>query len=221
MHVGTALAVIIYFLKDLKRILSSLLNFHRGERSSDEWWAMNLLISTVATVVFVLLLKKLASTFGRSGDWIAANLLIFGILMFIADFFSKQENGLMLRRNFLKAVFIGVAQSLAIFPGVSRSGATMTVARAMRMSRDEAARFSFLLSLPIIMGGFMLRLPDVVGSNSFSLINCAVGMITSFVVGVITIHFFLGVIKKIGLVYFSIYRVALAFVIFWLGGGIV
>ena len=114
----------------------------------------------------------------------------------------------------LKVAFlIGMAQAIAIFPGVSRSGITLTVALILGMKRREAGSYSFLLSLPIIFAGILKEVPDLVKTqNTDSLLVLLAGIVTSFVVGWATIHFFMKLIGKIQLSYFAIYRWILALI---------
>ena len=115
-----------------------------------------------------------------------------------------------------KSLWIGIFQAFAIFPGVSRSGATLTISRFLGLSRLESSRYSFLLSLPIIYAGLVYKLPELATSTStFSLKACAFGLIVSFGVGLLTIHYFLKLIQKFGLGVYSVYRWVLAFLILY------
>lgn len=212
MHVGTALAVIVYFWRDLLTLLDSLISKMKGEDSEHAYFAINLLIATLATLVLVLLLKDFARTYARNPQWIAINLMAFGLFMYLSDLLARQlppgEMGR--KKSAFKALAIGLAQAVAIFPGVSRSGVTIGLARALKVSRLEAARFSFLLSLPIIIGGFIFEVDELSTSTSVSVGHCLVGMFFSFVVGISTIHFFMKMISRIGLIYFVVYRFIIA-----------
>jgi len=109
------------------------------------------------------------------------------------------------------AIFIGLSQALAIFPGVSRSGITLTTALFAGMSRKEAGAYSFLLSLPIIMAGILKEVPDIVKEgNQDQFIVLLAGVISSFIVGWLTIHFFMKLIARLHLGYFTLYRIMVA-----------
>jgi len=220
MHVGTALAVLIYFRKDVGVLLQELLAFilrkdsPKGKRS----FFVNYSIATLMTVLLAVPLKDVAPAIGRNPSFIAANLCVFGVLMFLADHFMDQESEEVMSKeiNWTKSIFIGFFQAMALFPGVSRSGATLTISRFLNMSRSEAATFSFLLSLPLIFGGFILKLKDFSHSPDHGGWMVALwGMFVSFVVGIITIHYFLIFIKKLGLWIFAIYRIILAGIIYF------
>lgn len=216
MHVGTAVAVFVYYFKQIKTLFTALLkpssdpeNFH---------FANNMIISTIFSVIFVFVLKGIAEDIGRQLISISLCLIFFGILMAISDRFGKVKTSMNLldQRNFLGAAIIGLSQSLAIFPGVSRSGITLTAARFMGLSREQGTQYSFLLSIPIIIGGFLYKLKEIDSGANFDLSVMLFGMVLSFIVGLLTIHFFLKFIRKFGLLAFAIYRVILGGVLFLL-----
>lgn len=219
MHVGTSLAVLLYFFGDIKILLFEFIGLfskkYRGRRS----YVMNLLLSTICTFVVVLLIKDIASKYGRALLPIAINLVVFGILMWICDFFRKKNFPEMMKNSFRpgRAVMIGIFQALAVFPGVSRSGITITISRLMGLSRVESSRYSFILSLPLIWAGFFYKLPEIVGEKLvFSFPVCMLGIFISFVVGLFAIHFFMGIISRIGLGVFAVYRIILAVVLYFI-----
>jgi len=141
----------------------------------------------------------------------------FGVFMFIADRFQPDtDKKYMGEIQWKKSFLIGMFQAFAIFPGVSRSGGTLTISRQLGLGREESTRFSFLLSLPIIFAGFFYKLPEIFkGDVNFDLYGLITGIIVSFIVGLLTIHYFLKFIKKIGLSYFAIYRIFLAAIVFY------
>ncbi|WP_127717615.1 undecaprenyl-diphosphatase UppP [Halobacteriovorax sp. HLS] len=218
MHLGTALAIILYFYRDIIILLRDsfqLLNFKRqltdGHRS-----AFYMILATIATGVVAITLKDFAQDYGRNSTFIAINLFLFGALMWASDSLCKQSQEVVLKQKgqAKKAILIGLLQSVALFPGVSRSGITLTTARFMGISREEASKFSFLLSLPLIIGGAILKLPKAFSEQaSFDVGTCLFGVFVSFIVGLLTIHFFLKFIKRIGLVPFALYRFAIAIII--------
>jgi undecaprenyl-diphosphatase len=221
MHLGTALSIIVYFRSELISILKSCLNLlKRNSPVTDKtYFTLNLMIATFVTFVFVMLGKNIAFEYGRTTNFIALNLIFFGIFIWIADHRGVKTETVHMSNtiDYKRAALIGLFQSIAIFPGVSRSGATLTISRVLGLSREESAHFSFLLSLPIIIGGLIFKLPEFInGSVSFDLGLCLFGIIISFIVGLITIHYFLIFIKKMGLWVFSIYRVLLGIVLIYI-----
>jgi undecaprenyl-diphosphatase len=216
MHIGTAFSILLYFrievinhFRNIKLLVVSNLKSKKCFETS------NMLLVTLSTFLFALLLKPITELYGRNHLLIGFNLLFFGILMFIFDYFGKSKNGIFkFKLNYKQSLIYGLAQAFAIFPGVSRSGITLTYSRLIGMDRHEATTFSFLLALPLILAGFVLKLPELLRSqDAFNLSTCIFGIFISFVVGLITIHFFLKLIKKIGLWFFSVYRIVLGLII--------
>lgn len=216
MHLGTALAISIYFRLRLFILLKEFFVFfipgHAGYGKKQ--MVLNMFFSTLFSFFLILLLKPISSNFGRNPQLIAFNLIFFAILMFFAD---RRIEGKVKEMNKKKswkvAVSIGIAQAFAIFPGVSRSGVTITAARFFNISRLESSQYSFLLSLPIIFGGAFLKFREMDSMISFSYSQLIIGILVSLFVGLLTIHLFLQYISKIGLQYFVYYRIILAGII--------
>lgn len=214
MHLGTALAVALYFYKDVIRLAKNSIKLLIPGQKCDGF-SKNFILATFATGVLGLLLKSHAESFGREGKFIAINLIIFGVLLFLADKWGKSSDGVMEdEKSWKKAFIIGLLQVIAIFPGVSRSGITMTGGRILGLSKSESSSFSFLLSLPLILAGALLKYRDLAESGeSFNYTLCLIGIVVSFVTGFATIHFFLKMLKRIEFSYFMIYRIVLGIVV--------
>ncbi|OFZ47561.1 MAG: hypothetical protein A2381_10250 [Bdellovibrionales bacterium RIFOXYB1_FULL_37_110] len=214
MHVGTALAVMIYFKRELWALTLGFGDFFKLKKKRDPQ-VVNLLFATMISFIAILFLKKIAFDFGRSPLVIAINLVVFGLLMWGVDKVygknceQKIDQVIMWKASF----FIGLMQALAIFPGVSRSGITITACRFFALSRQQSSRFSFLLSLPVIWGGFFFKLPELMESPTIDFINCLIGTGVSFVTGILAIHFFISTINRIGFGGFTLYRIILALII--------
>ena len=223
MHLGTGLAVLIYFKNDIFRYVKtftpSLVNLKSG--SADEWYVRNFIFSTFVSVLMIVLFMPL-SKMARDPWIIIFNLSFFGAVLWLADVMNRRKSDQLMhspmeeKLQWKMATLIGLAQSVAIFPGVSRSGITLTAALILGMKRKDAAAFSFLLSLPIIFAGILKEIPDVMKGSQDTLIVLFAGIGTSFVVGWITIHFFMKLIGQIKLSYFTVYRWFLAGVMIWL-----
>jgi undecaprenyl-diphosphatase len=214
MHVGTAFAVFVYFFKDIKEIVSSAYG-DGPDKTKGRNWLINIILSTSVTFVLAYGLKDTAEIYGRSALMISANLVLFGAFMWFFDRRGTlEETSYMTSKvDYKKSLLIGLFQGLAVFPGVSRSGGTLTISRFLGLSRIEATRYSFLLSLPVIGAGFIYKLPVVFGEGAhFSIMPLLVGLVLSFIVGLATIHYFLKYVSSMGLWVFSIYRFLLAFV---------
>ena len=222
MHGGTALAVLLYFRKEVLsltvcawRLTLDLLFKRSLSFEGEKAYCVNLIMATVVTFIFVILAEDF-SLYTRGSLWIAGNLLFFGILMGLSDYLGKNEDAL--KMNSVRPVtsfIIGLAQGVAIFPGVSRSGITLTAARFMGFSRKEAGPFIFILSLPVIFGGLIFKFKDMIGEDSsISLGALFIGIGVSFGVGLFAIHFFLRLLEKWGSYPFVLYRVILALILF-------
>ena len=174
-------------------------------------------MATIFSVICILCVKTMALKYGRTPSMMAINLALFGVLMFVADTFKKDtDEKYMDKLDIKRSFFIGAFQAFAIFPGVSRSGSTLTISRLLNLGREEATRFSFLLSLPIIFAGFCYKLPQIFsGQVNFDIFPLLMGMVISFIMGLLTIHYFLKFIKKVGLSLFSFYRIVLALIVYW------
>lgn len=209
MHLGTAFAVMLYFHKEVKRLVreTTLILFKRDFVNTV--FAQNFLISTFFSFLLIIIIKGIALEFGRSSIFIGINFIVFGIIMYLADLKEPKGLDLTKKRGFKEAFLIGLSQSLAIFPGVSRSGITLTCSRFLGMNRIDAGRFSFLLSLPVILGSIVFKLPEILKGNAtyVSADIILIGILSSFIIGFLTIHFFLKLIGKIGLGHFSLYRI--------------
>lgn len=170
----------------------------------------NFIFATFVSVVMILLLLPI-SKFARDPWIIVFNLSVFGGILWLADIINRKkthfEHPMLESMQWKLAGLIGLAQAFAIFPGVSRSGITLTMALILGMRRKEAGAFSFLLSLPIIFAGILKEVPDLMKEqDTTGVIALLIGITTSFIVGWLTVHFFMKLIGRIHLVYFAIYR---------------
>ena len=219
MHLGTALAVIVYFRSDLFKMFGEFGSVFKLKKFDPKKspYLFNIILSTFVTGVIGLTIKNIAATWGRSPIIIASNLFLFGLIMWLFDLWGSRERDnakdelMTSHLEVKKSLLIGLFQALAVFPGVSRSGATLSISRILGLNRYEAARYSFILSLPIILAGFLLKLPELSGEINITI--TIIGVLVSFVVGMISIHWFLKIISKWGLVVFFIYRAILALVV--------
>lgn len=216
-HVGTLAAVVIYFRKDITAIfIAWVKHIFKQQPSDDSRTAWYIIAATIPAALVGLLLDNFIETHLRSTLVIALTTIIFGLLLGWADR-GKDASGKELAAMTLKiALIIGCFQALALIPGTSRSGITITAALLLGFSRDASARFSFLLSIPIILlsGGYkglqLLGLPAVNWHDIFW------GVALSAVSAFLCIHFFLKFINHIGMMPFVIYRLLLGgFLLVW------
>ncbi|HVJ50501.1 undecaprenyl-diphosphatase UppP [Desulfitobacterium sp.] len=199
LHMGTLLAVVLYFWKDWVSLFKGAL---RRKPSNEKRLFWYLIIATVPGALIGYALEDKAATVFRSPLLIGSMLILMGLILYWAD--RKRQLRTLETMTLMDAVLIGLSQALAIIPGVSRAGSTMTAARLLSLTREDAARFSFLLSTPIIMGAGLLSVRHLNASD----INLAfvVGIITAFIVGLLSISFLLRYLKTSNFKIFVIYR---------------
>ena len=205
LHIGSFLAVITYFFKDI-------INFFRDKKL---FYKILLSSFPVMVIGYILVKYNFIDTL-RNIELIAWTTIIFGILLYIADKFKiekKIENDL----SYKSAIFIGFFQVLSLIPGVSRSGITITAARLLKFERYDSAKISFLLSIPTLGGVSIFGLNNLINSESleFSFLNL-LSITLSFIFSLITIKFFLSFIQKFSLKIFVIYRIFLGLILLYL-----
>jgi len=202
LHLGTLLALIIYMWRDWYNFLTKrrdLLFF--------------VIIATIPGGIVGFLLENAAEIYFRSPLIIAITLSLFGIILLLVDRWSK-HNISMENMGIKEALVIGLSQILAVIPGVSRSGATLTGAFLCNLKREDGARFSFLLSLPIILGaGGLSFLKLLKGPEAIPVNTIIIGILFSFLFGYLAIHFMLTYLKKHSSNIFTYYRLTLSFII--------
>lgn len=210
MHVGSLLAVIYYFRVDIVRMTQAWFTEVIHKKSSpDSRLAWFVIIGTIPAVIAGLIFKDYIEVELRSALVIATTTIVFGVLLGLSDYLAKTE-----RDEYtltLKDVFIiGCFQAIALIPGTSRSGITMTAALFLGLKKVSAARFSFLLSIPIILASGSFQMLDLIKSDvsiDWNLLFLAI--VLSGVSAWICIHYFLKLINKIGMMIFVVYRLAL------------
>ncbi|MCW8333745.1 undecaprenyl-diphosphate phosphatase [Vibrio sp. SCSIO 43135] len=211
-HVGTLAAVVIYFRKEVVTLLTAFFaSIFKGERSKESKLAWMIVLATIPACIFGLLMKDIIEIYLRSAWVIATTTIVFGLLLWYVDKNAKLASD-EYQADWKKSLFIGLAQAMAMIPGTSRSGATITAALYLGFTREAAARFSFLMSIPIILlaGGY-LGLKLVTSGEPIHVGFLVTGIITSFISAYICIHFFLKLITRMGMTPFVIYRLILGF----------
>jgi undecaprenyl-diphosphatase len=213
-QLGTELAVVVYFGADLGRIISRwfLALFGRIPRNDpDAKMGWFIILGSVPIVVLGLIFQKTIETTLRSLWVIAVSLIVFGILLGVADYVGAKKRRL---RDLTvpHAVIYGGAQSLALIPGVSRSGGTITAGLFLGYERAAATRYSFLLAIPAVFGSGLFELYKTIkspGSEVFTAGETAAATVVAFVVGLVVIAFFMSYISKRSFLPFVIYRILL------------
>lgn len=209
LHIGTLLAIVIFFFKDwIKLFIGGYKQAIKKEKSTEGKIFWYLVISTIPAGILSLVLDKISSLI--IGDnlnlemiVIAITLIIMGIVLYVVDKKAK-SNTKYEDMNLKQSVLIGASQALAAaFPGVSRSGITMTIARSLGIDRESAARYSFLLATPITVAAVIFDLKNIILTD----ISMWLGILASFIVGIVIIKFLLDYLKKGSFKGFAIYRV--------------
>lgn len=212
LHWGTLLAVLVYFKTDVRDLIRgfwhSLFKATRDlQNNIYQKLSWLLIIASVPGAIIGKLLEKQAEHAFRNPMIIAVTISSFGILLLLADWFGKKIKNLD-RIKKSDALIIGIAQALSIIPGVSRSGSTIATGLALGFKREDAARFSFLMSIPITFGAGLVGLKD--GFGGASMANLGVGFFTAAVVGFLAIKYMLRYIVKHDYKIFTWYRLAFA-----------
>lgn len=216
-HVGTLAAVAFYFKQDIARLTSAwCANVSTGTSSDDSRLAWAVIVGTVPVLALGLVVNSWLIEQLRNPLLIAATTLVFGLLLFWADKSgsrTRDEHALTLQQ----AAVIGCAQALALIPGTSRSGVTITAGLALGLTRNAAARFSFLLSIPVILAAGGVKLVELLQQpEPISWLILGLGTLVAAITAYLTVHFFLALVERVGLMPFVVYRVVLALFLFYL-----
>ncbi|HEY6737137.1 MAG TPA: undecaprenyl-diphosphate phosphatase [Candidatus Saccharimonadia bacterium] len=213
LDIGTLLALYLFFVRDFWNLAH---DFVMG--GPQRKLATYILIATVPAVVAGVLMQTAAETVFRDARLVAINLIWVGMVMYLVDRYFRRDRGLD-QVTLPRALTVGVAQAVALVPGVSRSGITITASRALGFDRVTATRFSFLLSAPVITGATlkvllthghlheMLSIPWLYGT----------GILAAFVSGYLAIKFLIAYLSRHGLAVFAVYRIVVGTVILLVG----
>lgn len=203
LHFGTFLAIIIFFFKDWLNLIKGGVNNLIKNKTIDGNIFWYLVIATIPGAIIGFTLDHYLENFLKNPIIISIALIVMGFAMYLIDKFSKSEVEYE-KLNLKQVLLIGISQALAFIPGVSRSGITITTGRALGIKRDAAAKISFMLSAPIVFAATIYKLKDFEFSLSF-----IIGVLFSFITGMVVIKFLLEYLKKGNLKIFSIYRLIL------------
>ncbi|MBD1146573.1 undecaprenyl-diphosphate phosphatase [Pelagibacterales bacterium SAG-MED28] len=202
LHIGSFIAVLLYFYKDI-------IDFYKNKTLF-----LNVLVSSIPTILVGFLIVELNYIDKiRNPEIIACTTIVFAIFLYLSDK-SKMNNNIENNFNFKSAISIGMLQILSLIPGVSRSGIAITAARFLRFGRVEAAKISFLLSIPILGAVSIFGLKNIlISENSLFTKTNLMAIFLSFSFSFITIKFFLNFLKKFNLNFFVLYRILLGIII--------
>jgi len=200
LHFGTAIAVITFFFKDWIRLVSAGLTKPKTKDGKLFWY---LVIATIPGALAGVALDQYMGVFSNP-LLVGILLIVMGIVLFLCDKVGKSDIHLE-EVGLKRSILIGISQVLAIIPGVSRSGITMSLGRAAGIDRESIAKFTFLLSTPIILGDALFHAKDLSGVNIDAL-PFIVAVVTAAVVGLLSIKFLLNYLKTKSFFIFTVYR---------------
>jgi len=214
-QIGTLIATLIYFRSDISHMIKSVINSVRQKNFNDYYTRLSimLIVGTIPISVFGLLLKRFIESEARGLYIVALSLIILAVILYIAEKVSKKQKEIT-DISYKDGFIIGLAQTLALIPGSSRSGVTITAGLLCGLKRDVTARFSFLLSIPAVLLSGLFELYSereaLLKANAFSLL---IATIVSAIVGYIAIAFLISYLKKKSNLVFVIYRIIIGFII--------
>ena len=214
LHLGTLVAVCVYFRSDLKQMILETFNYCidliKGRKSlkgiqelphvSLTLWV---LVGTIPTVLIGFIFRSSLERLFGSITWVGIMLVFTGLILALTKIMPKGYTGRS-SVGLVTALAVGTAQGLALIPGISRSGATIVCGMLFGLKRDLAARFSFLLSIPAIIGALLLQL-NADSLNEVSMLPLLIGFVTSIIVGLLALKILMGMVRKGNLYYFAPY----------------
>jgi len=212
-HVGTLMAVLVVFRKEVTLLIESFFKLLRNPRAAKKLvkedpgsrLLLAIIIGTLPAVVVALVLKDQIEQLFSSSLFVGFMLLVTGTILYVTDRHKVTAKGLE-RLSINDALVIGCSQAIAILPGISRSGTTIAVGLFRGLDRESAARFSFLLSIPAILGALVVSVDDLLaGSSVMDFGILAAGFVAAALTGYLAIHFLLDLARKGRLVWFAYY----------------
>jgi undecaprenyl-diphosphatase len=202
-HGATALSTLVVFRKDIYEIIKGLLKFEWNESTK---FSLKIILSMIPVgIIGILFEEKIEALFTGNILFVASMLAVTGLLLLLTHF-SKPQTG---EVTIFKSIMIGIAQAMAILPGISRSGATISTALLLGIDRTKAAKFSFLMVLPPILGATLLKFLDFLESpeiaDGISTLSLSVGFIAAFISGLLACTWMIKIVQKGKLIHFAYY----------------
>lgn len=210
LHVGTLAAVVMFFRKDVVALFKGFLSIFKSQKSPEETIYLKLIFLLIvalvpSAIIGVVLSKKIDEVFSMPCT-VSILLILNGFILLFAHLLSSKEKRGFFEMKFKHAIIIGLFQVLSLLPGISRSGSTISGGIFSGVNKEDAARFSFLLSIPTILGASLFELKDLLSSSlPVQTLPLLLGILFSFLTGIIAIKWLLSLIKKSKLYVFSLY----------------
>lgn len=214
LHLGTLLAIVVFFFKDFWNMV--IKGITKGPKDKDGKLLWQIVVATIPAAIIGVLFEDIVEGYVRKELYlIGFALLIMGIIIYVVDKKAKSVKTIK-DLTYKDALIIGVSQVFALIPGFSRSGTTIAAGRSVELNREDAAKFSFYLSAPVVLGAVVLTflkdgMLDIIGANISIFI---VGILVSFIIGLLCISFLLKYLKKHDFKLFMWYRIILALILF-------
>lgn len=215
LHLGTLLSVLVYFWKDWLELSKALIQYATSKETNFYTKSLlpSLIVGSIPAAVIGLTAKDSIELWFHRPQSVILPLALVGIILWWVDLKTAQSR--QLKQLTIKgALIIGICQAMALIPGVSRSGATITAGRLLKFNRKDAAKFSFLLGTPAMFGAALLESKAMLHHSMDP--SFLIGIASSFLTGCITIKFLLNIVEKYGFLSFAIYRVIIAMTIYFI-----
>ena len=214
LHLASLFAVIIFFHQDILKLIKGFFDFKNKTKNNDYRLAWFIIIATIPAAILGFLFDDIIENTLRSLWVVVFMLILVGMLFIFIEKLSKETQDLN-TLTWKKYLFIGLAQSMALIPGTSRSGITIIAGMFSGLKKIDAIRFSFLLSVPIIAGANLIKLPQVIQSNPTAneITILIIACIATFTSSILTIKYFLKFAQKYSFKIFAYYRFVLAFIL--------
>ena len=207
LHLATSFSVIVVYWKDINKIFKSIFSMKKDVNTY--FFSLILISIFPAGIVGFLLEEKISNLFDGNIILVGSMLLFTSIILFVSDFKIKTTNKL----DYVKSFFVGVSQALAIIPGISRSGLTICSSVLMGVNRELAAKFSFLMVLPLIFGSFLkILIFDELIFNQEIISSYVFGFLSAFISGIFACKWMIVIVKKSKMKYFSLYCLAIGLI---------
>lgn len=207
LHLATSFSVIVVYWNDINKIFKSILSIKKDENTY--FFSLILISIFPAGIVGFLFEEKISNLFDGNIILVGSMLLFTSIILFVSDFKIKTTNKL----DYVKSFFVGVSQALAIIPGISRSGLTICSSVLMGVNRELAAKFSFLMVLPLIFGSFLkILIFDEIIFNQEIISSYVFGFLSAFISGIFACKWMIVIVKKSKMKYFSLYCLAVGLI---------
>jgi len=213
LHFGTFLAILVFFFKDFWKMI--IKGFTKGVKDNDGKMMWMIVVATIPAAIMGVLFEEVVEEFFRSNYLIIAICLaVMGIIIKYCDKLSKETRGFK-DMTFRDALLVGCAQVFALIPGFSRSGTTISMARVLKINRSDAARFSFYLSAPVVLGAVVMKVlkGEMLSLITYDPVTFIIGVVISFISGLLCIKFLLNYIKKHDYNIFMWYRLIMALIV--------